>query len=126
MISIYRKFVTLPREAPEEVFALPENIWKKWAPAILSYPLSGTRDENIHKKLIKIAYQYASKTIIDTLMLLIDKENREYSTIFIIRQIEFCWDKHLADSLLKKAKEIDLKPSCMGTILAFLLDHRFG
>jgi hypothetical protein len=110
--------------ASEEIFTLPQRIWRRWAPAILSYPLTGDTDGKIQESLIKIAYQNASDEIIETLLLLIDKENKEYSNIFIIRQIENLWDERLADSLLEKVRDTKLKPTCMGTILGYLLDHK--
>jgi hypothetical protein len=37
--------------------------------------------------------------------------------LFIIKQIENCWNEQLADSLLKIAREAELKTTCMRTIL---------
>ena len=73
--------------------------------------------------MVKTAYQYASREIIETLMLFIDEENRKYETIFISQKVELCWDDLLSASILKKAMEEELKPACLGKLLADLLDH---
>ena len=120
----YRALRLLLKVASEDISTLQQSTWIKWAPIILSYPLMGDNDEKIQGDLIRIAYKYAPGEFIGTLMLLIDKENREYSNIFIIRHIENLWDERLADSLLEKVRDPKLKPTCMGTILGYLLDHK--
>ncbi|MDD4651244.1 MAG: hypothetical protein PHQ34_03340 [Methanothrix sp.] len=120
----YRALRLLQREVPSDIAILPINVWIKWAPTILSYPLFDVGDKIDHRSLVKIAYENAPEEIIETLMLLIDRENKEYGNIFVIREIDCCWDEHLAESLLKKARETELKSACMGTLLNSLLDHK--
>lgn len=121
----YRALRLLLQEAPGFISTIPTDVWKRWAPIILAYPTSSsTGDEEPHHKLVKMAYEYAPTEIIKTLMLLIDKENRDHNTIFITSKVEGCWDNRLANALLSKAKERDLTPASMGCILSDLLDHK--
>jgi len=120
----YRALRLLLQEAPDFIFTLPTDVWKRWAPIILAYPTSsGIGDENPHRELVKLAYGHAPDDIIRALLVMIDKQNEEHDHIFITRKVECCWDDRLADALLKKAKDEKLKPECMGSLLGDLLDH---
>ncbi|RZB29290.1 MAG: hypothetical protein AEth_01258 [Candidatus Argoarchaeum ethanivorans] len=120
----YRALRLLLQEAPDFIFTLPTDVWKKWAPIILAYSTSsGVEDENPHRKLTKLAYEHAPDDIIRALLVMIDKQNEEHDHIFITREVEYCWDDRLADALLNNAEDEKLKPVCMGTLLGDLLDH---
>lgn len=123
----YRALRLLLQEAPDFVSTIPADAWKRWAPIILAYPIpSHVGDEEASRKLAKMTHRYASTEIIESLMFLIDKENREYDHIFITSKVKGCWDDRLANALLIKAKDKQLKPECMGYLLSDLLDHKFG
>ena len=114
----YRALQLLMQEAPDFFTGLSSNIWRKWGPIVLAYSTFGTSGEkDPQQKLIGKAYEHAPDEIICTLMILIDKENKEHNFIAIIRKIDHCWDKRLEDALIAKAKEKKLKPECMGDLL---------
>lgn len=123
----YRALQLLLQEIPDFISSLPTDVWKKWAPIILTYPISssGNNDRNIeiHHKLIKLSYQYAPDEIIETMIVMIDKENKAHSRIYITHEVKDCWDSRLANALLVKVKDENLKPECMGCLLGNLLDH---
>jgi len=120
----YRALRLLLKEAPGFVPAIPAEVWKKWAPIILAYPTSnGAEGEEPHHNLVRIAYHQAPTEIIETLIIMIDRENREYGSISITRKVEHCWDDRLANALLIKAKDKKLRPECMDSLLSDLLDH---
>lgn len=123
----YRALQLLLQELPDFISSIPTDVWKKWAPIILTYPISNSdsigKNVETHNKLIKLSYQYAPDEIIQTLMTMIDKENKESGCISITHEVEDCWDNRLANALLNKVKDIDLKPECMGCLLGDLLDH---
>lgn len=119
----YRALSLLLQESPEFTISMSPDVWKKWAPMILAYPISGGIEEREHADvMVNKAYQYASHEIIKTLTFLIDKENEKHDFIHIINRIEVCFDKLLGDSILVKANDIKLKPSCMGDLLRILLE----
>ena len=120
----FRALRLLLKEAPAFVTAIPSEVWKKWAPVILAYPTSGSsEDRESQEYLVRLAYQHAPTEMIDALMVIIDKENKDLSGIYITRLVEGCWDDRLAQAMLIKAKDKKLKPECMGTLLSDLLDH---
>jgi len=122
----YRALYLLLREDTTFVSVIPADIWKKWASLILDYQIPNVRGEELHRKLVKMAYDNAPDEIIESLKVLIDKENREFNSIFITQKLEDCWDARLENALLIKTKERQLKSECMGCLLSDLLDHGVG
>jgi predicted NACHT family NTPase len=121
----YRALRLLHQEAPGVFASLPRHVWKKWAPIILAYPTSNeSEEETIHDILVKIAYQHAPDEILKTLIVLIDKEDKEHDYIFITHKVENCWDDRLADALLIKLKKKKLKPGSMSCLLRELVEHK--
>lgn len=121
----YRALRLLLQESPDLLPNVPADVWKRWAPIILAYPTaSGIANEEPHRGLVKMAYLNAADEIIHTLMILIDTENREGGHIFITRKVVDCWDDRLAEALLIKSKDEQLKPECMACLLGDLLDHK--
>ena len=119
----YRALRLLLKELPDFISSLPPDLWKKWAPIILAYPILTDGDKETHLKLIKISYLHAPDEIIRTLMVLINKENKDLGRINIIREVEVCWDNRIANALLTKVKDENLKSESIGCLLRNLLDH---
>ena len=121
----YRALRLLLQEDPDFLSTVPHKVWKKWAPIFVTYPESpGTGAKKLDYELLKLAYNEVPDDIIRTLMVIIDKENKEHSHIFITRKLECCWDDRLGNALLMKAKDKELKPECMGCLLSDLIDHK--
>ena len=79
--------------------------------------------EGVEQELIDRAYRFASKEIVQTLAVLIDKENAGMGHIFITDKIQACWGEPLGDFLLHKARDTSLKPDSMGVLLQQLIGH---
>jgi predicted NACHT family NTPase len=123
----YRAFRLLMEEAEEFFLAIPADVWKKWASVIIAYPTSsGLGNEGPNHQLVSAAYRNAPHEIIDTLLLLIDKENKEGHHIFITRKLTNCWDGRLGSAVFEKAKDNNLNPNCRATLLEALIDHADG
>jgi predicted NACHT family NTPase len=121
----YRALLLMMHIVPEFVDALPQSVWEIWAPIIVAYPIPmGTPDDEPHIRLTQAAYCHTPHKVIDTLLLMIDKENDEGEHIFVTRKLEGSWDGRLGTALLTKAKDARLKPGCMGSLLHDLLLHR--
>lgn len=120
----YRALQLLLSHEPGFVQGLPGSVWERWAPIVVAYPTeSGTGKEEPHQRLVQMAYNHVPEQVISTLMVLIDEENARHDHIFITRKMAQCWDDRLIQALLTKVRSDDLKPSCMGSILAELLEH---
>lgn len=124
--SGYRALKLLLEEEKDFIANLPKHIWKKWVPIIVAYPLSsGTNEGDIDQILIEIGYRQAPDEFIRTLLILINKENKEQDHVFIVQKIENCLDDRLADVLLNSIKHKKFKPTCMGDILEVLLKNKY-
>ena len=118
----YRAFHLLKKKDSSFLDNLRSEIWKKWAPILLTYPITDTDEtKSLHHELVETCYQKAPDEILDTLEILIDQENAEHDDIFIVRRIEHCCDEQMAKKLAAKAKDSTLKPTCMRTLLSMLL-----
>ena len=121
----YRAFRLLLGEAADFIRQLDKSVWRKWAPIILAYHTpSGPETETPHRELVKLAYERAPDEIIQTLLILIDKENVAHSHIFIIDKVLDCWDTRIAAALLEKVGDEALKPDSMEVLLKHLLEHQ--
>jgi hypothetical protein len=96
----------------------------KWAPIILAYHTpDGPESGGPHRELVKLAYDRAPDEIIQTLLILIDKENVNHGNIFIVDKVLDCWDSRIAAALLQKVGSEALKPDSMEVLLKHLLEH---
>ena len=121
----YKAFIMLKKLEPEFLKNLSTDRWEEWASIIIGYPdFSGaTGEDETFIEIIKQAYQEAPQKVIDTLLILINKENEKDkdNIFFILRKVEDCLDKRLQDALLDKAKDVSLKPTCFQDLLSYLL-----
>jgi len=119
----YRAISLLFKLQPNVITTLSPEIWQKWVPIILAYPIEHSRDKDeSHSSLVGIAYQKAKKPMLEALTALIDQENKGSGHLFVLRRIEKCWDDDLAGVLLAKVKDPQLKTPVMGQILGALID----
>ncbi|NER88956.1 hypothetical protein [Moorena sp. SIO3A2] len=117
-----RAFLLLLNKAPKILETIPSETWRIWAPVIIAFPL-GNLDSDNFLELVKIVYSKARDQVCKTLDILIDQENQQFDSISRIRIFKKCWDKHLSDFILDKAKNKSIKPSCMRDLLEELLKH---
>jgi predicted NACHT family NTPase len=115
-----RAFQLLLKESPDFLDNLSSEIWKKWAPVIIAAS-SSNQHEDPYLEIVKCAYVNAPQESINTLIMLIDKENQEHDYIFVISRFDKCWDERLKLALLEKAKDSTLKPKCVGQLFEELL-----
>lgn len=120
----YRALFLLFNLQPDAITKLPSEIWQRWAPIILAYPIdTDTSTDQPHLSLVELAYQRAKQRILQTLDRLIEQENTESGHLFVLRIIEKCWDGDLAGTLFAKVSDPQLKPSVMGQMLEALIEH---
>ena len=119
-VAGYRAFRLLSNDNQDFISNLPDTVWKKWAPTILD-----ERDDNkdAQNELVTLAYRSAADEIVQSLSILIDKENRESGHISITDRVLICWDERLGNLLMDKLKDANLKAESMRTLLEDLIDH---
>ena len=118
-----RAFLLLFLEDPEFLETVLPETWRKWASVIIAFPCSNQQEDN-YLDLVRLTYSKACNEVVETLLLLIDKENEQHDYISITSRFKKCWDKYLKSVLLQKAKDESLKPKCMGQLLEELVEHK--
>jgi hypothetical protein len=99
----YRALLLLTSEDENFVTELSDDFWKQWAPVVLAVrPPRGTGSDDRQTALIHRAYASAPQQIIDTLMTLIDSENRQHGLIFVQSRVEDIDDERLLSAILSK------------------------
>jgi hypothetical protein len=110
------------------IATVERRIWKKWAPAVVAYPVFGELRESrerIHQELVKIAYESAPNEAMESLTALIEKDDRDKIYSFpVLRKFRDSWDDRVSQAILLKAQDVDLTPEGMGYLLDTLLDHK--
>jgi len=120
----YRALRLLTKFAPDFVADMPDEVWERWAPVILDYPVfASTEEAGLHQELVAIAYRRAPGRVIDTVLFLVDKENEKQGFLSIVHDLKGCWDERLARAVLDKARDERLTPSCLLSVLTDLLDY---
>ncbi len=120
----YRALCLVLGFAPEFLQELPADVWEKWIPIILDFPVTLNTDEekDTHLRLVAMAYDRAPDCLISALLTLIDYEDAK-GPVFVARSLGRCWDDRLARAVLEKAKDPALKPTTFGVLLDELLGY---
>lgn len=126
-LSGYRAIRLIYQQDVQSLSNYNKEIWKKWAHSILAFPSFNEADEdqNIQKQIVEQIYRQAPDEIILALLGLIDKENKNdsfHSINKLLGLIYKCLDEKLTKRLLEKMKEPTMNPTCMGSIMSFLLE----
>jgi predicted NACHT family NTPase len=120
----YRALKLLLLVESEFVESIPANVWGKWAQTILAhFPQIEPTADDLDTELLMQAYSHSPDSVIEALLKLIDKENKEHKYIFITRSVQCCWDDRLAAALAAKVQDQNLDQTAMNCLLTDLLDH---
>jgi len=123
-VAGYKAFILLDKCKPDFLVSLDPLVWKKWAPVFLGFPERRGSDENqkAYSDLMMKVCEKATDEIIDTLLKIIDRENKEHNgTLFVLGRIENCLNGQIKHALLEKAKDLALKPLGVGELLSILV-----
>jgi hypothetical protein len=121
----YRALRLLLNQRPDELEALTSETWAKWSAIILAYPEAyGTGDIQPAQVLARFAYTKAPAAMTEAFMALIDKENQDHGSVFILKKMELCWDDALFRVLSEKLqKDKTLKEKAFEELLSDVMQH---
>ncbi|MCW3097184.1 MAG: hypothetical protein JWL77_2802 [Chthonomonadaceae bacterium] len=117
----YRALRLLMALQPQSAIALPDEVWAKWARIILTYPYSDIDEDTLRGKVISLAYQHAPEKVIETLLLMIDRDNVQFQDTYVLRRMDQCWDLRLSSAMLEKLADSTLEVGSMRTLMEHLL-----
>lgn len=116
----FKAFLLLLQESPEILNTLSSDIWQRWASILVGFPYN-SQQEQYYKELIKWAYLKAPNETLNTLVSIIDNENKEDNPILILHKFEKCWNERFKAVLVEKAKDKAIKSQCLEQLLEELL-----
>ena len=119
-----RALLLLLKELPEFLNTITDEIWQRWTPVIVGYP--NIYREDYYLELVRQTYIKAPTETISTLILIIDKENKEDSNFFDINKFDKCWDNNFNSVILEKIKnDKSLKPNIIERLIKEIVKHEF-
>lgn len=122
----YRALHLLITREPSFIANLPPEVWGKWAPIVLVFPIYSASEEEKrapHRELIVSAYRHAPDSVINALLTVIDKTNREGKYSLELGKLKYVWDTRLGIALLEKSRDSALKPQYLSELLKLLLEY---
>jgi hypothetical protein len=125
----YKALCLLATEDSAFLAGLTSEIWRRWVPMVLGYPLGpvGTDsgdDAVLHEEMVARAYHQSPEAFLGFLSKVIDRESRKYDHLFILRRLRRCFDETLIAALCKRARQLRLGPGALRNILEKLIDLR--
>lgn len=112
----YRALHLLCKEEPGELLCLPDELWRRWAPAVVAGVDADSTD--VGGKLLVAAHRHAPADTASALVTLLSNRWRT-----ILRSTKDIWDDTIAQALAQKCRDRDLQVDCLRELLAVLLKH---
>ena len=115
----------------EYLLELPHEVWKSLITVIVKLRIQtfdsekNEKENEIHKELLKNAYQFAKEEFKEALYSSIDYENENLGRIYILRITEDIWDDNLGGALLEKSLEDNIINKCKEDIFDYLLKNKY-
>jgi hypothetical protein len=119
----FRALALLLVAGEEKLQAISTETWRKWIPILLRYPYSESHELKLQKRLLQRAYSLVPEEMIERVNQLIDHENEQSGHLFIVNEIECCWDDRMGSAILAKASDPRLKERVIGSLLELLIQH---
>jgi hypothetical protein len=103
---------------PARLEHLSAEIWRKWAPALLSWP---GEKADLTKKLVNAAYRTDPSYVLEPLRQILEIQctrNQETAALSVLAD---CWDDRIGRVVLDVARRGDAAPKFLGTTLDALI-----
>ena len=123
MLAGYRALLLLINEDPEFVEKLSPDRWRVWASITLAYPFANDQQNAERLPLLRKSYASVPDVILETLGLLIDKENKQFKNLFVLQRIQPIWDSSIATYLMDKLNAVVPEPGAFAALLSVLIAH---
>jgi predicted NACHT family NTPase len=119
-VIAFRTLLLLLKKSTEFMVTLMDNIWGKWLPIILCFP-NWHQYSEINHKIVKLLYKYLPKKFTEALSFLMENKIHNDRYIWILRNLDECWDENLATFWESEAILKDLETDAMAKLLENLL-----
>ena len=99
-------------------------MWKRWAPAVIGWPPSGTGDESTFNTwAVDQVIERAPGPAAEWIGRQLDRDLRKHDTPFVLHRVRAGWSSELEAAVLKRAKRTSLSPAARAEVLGFLIRH---
>jgi hypothetical protein len=118
-VAGFRALLLLANENASAFEALPCEVWRRWAPAILRPHYYDELDE--HRLLSAKAFDRAPNEAVAWTLKVVNEESKEGENIWVLSKLPTRWNESLGVALLQLVKQGRLKPRCFDYLLTALL-----
>lgn len=120
----YRALMLLQRHDPEALSNLSEQVWRRWAPILVTFPSVPNEEvQETHDALMRSAYYYATDEIIASFVAQCRLQNRERGELHGLDRVTACWDERFSDAVLVAISRVRFRDSALQSLLTALVDH---
>jgi hypothetical protein len=118
----YRALRLLRNEDLATFEQLPPEVWAEWAPIVGGFPgldAAQVREHGLYKR----AYAQAPERVVDAVVGICRRDQRQTGHICAQRRVEPFWDERVAGALAALVVDGSLQPDAMGDLLDTLVEH---
>jgi len=120
----FRALRLLFKEDKAFLMGLASPVWKRWVPAIIGHPFpTMDDDDDAYEEFIGIVQKDAPHEVVRAVQSVLEKEDADHKTVFVLRHFESHWSSDLTTMLLDKIESKSLSPGGTTVIIGALLDH---
>ncbi len=123
----YRALMLILRLAPHELDTLPPEVWRRWAPILVAWPVAvdgAAWDDKL--LLLQHATPHAMQELTDALLRVIRRDTRAGKRFFAEEESAFLWTSDLAIELLDLAIQAATPDPPRADLLELLAQHQPG
>ena len=119
-----KALVTLSSYKRDALTQLSDDVWRKWLPAIVDYPVYHNKkvEAETYPSLIARAYQAAPDALVSSFLEVASKEDKKFGHLFCLRKIRNCLDARLQSALLGRAKQGFVGSDSLKELLSLLIE----
>ncbi|MCH7827389.1 MAG: putative Ig domain-containing protein, partial [Bacteroidetes bacterium] len=104
-----------------------KEVFIKWAPIIVAYPVSYGLDKGDYpQKIVQIFYDRIPQEMLVLFRKQLDYETDRDEIVWIPKKFEYCWDDKIEKVLFNKLQDKNLLPNCFSSIVSDLQERKYN
>jgi hypothetical protein len=124
-IGGFRALALLMGTEDARLDALSSEVWAKWVPILLRFRSGVTDEAQLQPRLLRRVHDLLPDETVKWILELIDGENERNGHLFVVKEVDICWNERLGSALLEKSRNSALRPQILGGILELLFERDF-
>jgi hypothetical protein len=95
------------------------DVWRRWARIVVALV---AEDKETRARLLRLVYEHAPDTVIETIDEVVDGENERHGTVLAFQHLEGLWDDRIADLARGKLTGGTMRVQSFRNLLSLLLE----